>query len=115
VRSLLARTTAIAVLLTLVTVLALNLFVTRSMHLQQQPEDFASWPAAKKEAYLHEHRPDTYEGLALLQLWLYEPDLAGSVVVPQLEVLFPLAWFAALFGGLWQKRGGGATLRSTRP
>jgi hypothetical protein len=105
-QSLLARTTAIAALLTLLTVVALNLFVTWSANLQQPPEDFASWPAPKKEAYLYEHRPSTYRGVALLELWLHEPSAALPVVVPQIAITFPLAWFAAFFGGLWQIRSG---------
>jgi hypothetical protein len=103
VRSLFAITTALAALLTLLAILALNLFVTWSAQLQQPPEDFASWSTAKKEAYLYEHRPTTYKGVALLNLWLREPSAALPVVLPQVELAFPLAWFAAFFGGLWQK------------
>ncbi len=90
--------------LSLVTVLILTLFVTRIMHFHTPPDDFSSWPTEKKEVYLHEHDMPSVHGFELLKLWLNEPNEALGFVVPELELIFPLAWIAAFLGGFWQMR-----------
>ena len=105
-KSLLARSTLLAALLSVLAILALNLFATRVMHPSGIPADFASWPGPKKEAYLYEHPTTTVKGVDLLELWLHEPSNALPIVVPQVVVAFPLCWLASFLGGLWQMRGG---------
>ena len=101
---LLARTTLIAALLAPASVLVLTVSVARVMHLASPPDDFASWPAVKKEVFFSEHRPDTLSGFALLKTWLNEPGSALPYVGPPLALAFSLSWIAALFGAIWQKR-----------
>lgn len=101
---LLVRTTLIAALLSIVSVIALTLFVSRVMHLSIPPDEFAAWPAPKKEAYLYEHRPPTLSGFELLKAWAREPAEALPSVVPEAAITFSLAWVAAFVGGVWQRR-----------
>src|SRR5947208_1693031 len=92
---LLARTTLIAALLSVVSVLALTLFVSRVMHLSMPPDEFDAWPAPKKEAYLYEHRPPILAGFELLKVWAREPAEALPYVVPEAALTFSLSWVAA--------------------
>jgi len=100
----LARTTIIACSLTLVGVLALTLFVTRVIHLNMPPDEFAAWTASKKEAYLDEHRAPTLAGFELLKVWAREPAEALPYVAPEAALIFSLSWVAAFLGGIWQRR-----------
>ena len=96
----LVRTTLIATFLSVASVLALTLFVSRIMHMNQPPSDFETWPAPKKEAYLYEHHGSTVKGVDLLQLWLHEPAQALPIVLPETAFTFSLAWVAAFLGGI---------------
>ena len=96
----LVRTTLIATFLSAASVLALTLFVSRVMHMSETPNDFESWSAPKKEAYLYEHHGPTVKGFELLQLWFREPAQALPIVVPEAIFSFSLAWVAAFLGGI---------------
>src|SRR5437764_112781 len=101
---LLARTTIVACSLTIVSVLALTLFVARIVSLSMPPDEFAAWPAPKKEAYLYEQRPASLAGLELLKHWAGKPAEALPYIAPEAAFIFSLSWAAAFFGGIWQKR-----------
>lgn len=102
--SLLAKATLLAAALSIITILALTLFITKIMPIHMPPEDFAAWPTAKKEAYLYEHHTPSVHGIELLKRWIQEPEEAVSFISPQAGLVFPLSWIAAFLGGFWQMR-----------
>ena len=104
-RSLLVRSTLVALLLSTLAMLCVILFFAKVMHLTSTPEGFHEWPAAKKEAYLYEHRSPAIEGIELLKFWLREPGQASPYLAYEFLQIFGLSWVAAFLGGIWQARG----------
>jgi len=94
------RTTLIAMFLSILGVLTLTLFVTYVMPMTQPPNDFGSWPTAKKEAYLYEHHLPSVRGIGLLRFWVHEPAQALPIIAPEAVYSFSLAWVAAFLGGI---------------
>jgi hypothetical protein len=91
-------------MLSFITILVFVLFVANVTVLQAPPEDFASWPAAKKEAYFYEHRQPSVRGIELLKRWMTQPIEAVEFLSSEIVIVFPLVWIAAFLGGIWQAR-----------
>ena len=112
---LLLRTTLVACIVCALAVVIHTLFFARVMKLHVPPEEFSSWPTAKKEAYLYEHPAETMSGKELLDEWLGDPMTGWMYMQTVIYFSFPIAWIAAFWGAFFQRRSSSTRLPGPLP